>query len=143
MNFSHFKSTTSSSSSSSSSSSDPQYQLISSSNDYSARLWKLNRNDICSVLFSHYKHHCHPDTNAPSSSTPSATTSSSIKKTTSSKSTASAATNNELRNRPFSSEVKQAQFFYQDKFTIMVNFIPSSLFFKANFFYFLYFNFRE
>lgn len=113
VNFSHFKG---------SASSDAQYQLLSSSNDYSARLWKLNRNDTCSVLFSHHRHHSHPDTNAPASSTPSTTNSVSMKKKPTSNSTSTAAsTSSEQRNRPFSSEVKQAQFFYQDKFTIMVS----------------------
>ncbi len=112
--FSHLKS-------SSSSSNEQQYSMISSSNDYTARLWRLSRSDTCSVLFSHHKHHSHPDSSngLPLPTTSSPMPNSSVKRST----TMAGAT--PPRNRPFSCEVKQAQFFYQDKFVIMVSICES------------------
>lgn len=89
--------------------------MISSSNDYTARLWRLSRSDTCSVLFSHHKHHSHPDSSNGLPTTSSPMPNSSVKRST------TIATATPPRNRPFSSEVKQAQFFYQDKFVIMVS----------------------
>jgi hypothetical protein len=97
---------------------ESQYQMLTSSNDYSARLWKLNRNDVSSIIFSHHKHHSHPDSS--SSTTASSVTAVPVSSSSSSKQSTVKRTATQ-RNRPFSSEVKNGQFFYQDRFVLFVS----------------------
>jgi WD40 repeat protein len=96
---------------------ESQYQMLTSSNDYSARLWKLNRNDVSSIIFSHHKHHSHPD----SSSSTTLPTIAVLASNSSSAKQSSAKRIANQRNRPFSSEVKNGQFFYQDRFVLFVS----------------------
>ena len=97
----------------------PEYSMLTSSMDGTARMWKSGRVESSSIVFSHYLHQCN-DALLPSSnpSIPSATSNvtaaASLSGKLSKKTTSS-------RNRPFADEIKSCQFFFQDKFVLLVS----------------------
>jgi hypothetical protein len=101
----------------------PEYSLLSTASDSTARLWRLSRVDHCSVLFSHWQHNC-TETTLPSvepiSTLSTTTTPSTVNLSSRSNSSSSRKL---IRNRPYGSDVKAAQFYYQDKFVLLASFV--------------------
>lgn len=88
-----------------------QHMILSCSTDGTARLWKSGRIDSAAVIFSHTKHQ--PGDLIPNvgSLTVSAATSTIAGNYTSGKT---------VRNRPYGDAINAVQFFYMDKFILLV-----------------------
>ncbi len=85
-------------------SSGGDYHILSSSSDGSARMWKSSRVDCPAVNFTHWHHQT-----------------TQIALSTRATRTASSGSDNILgRNRPYGTELSYSQFYYQDKFVLVV-----------------------
>lgn len=92
----------------------PEYCMMTSSVDGTARMWKSSRVESSAIVFSHYLHQC--STAMLPSTTTNPSTTSALSTTAS-----AAATKKVSRNRPYGGEVSASQFFYQDKFILLVS----------------------
>lgn len=89
-----------------------QHMILSCSTDGTARLWKSGRIDSAAVIFSHTKQQ--PGDLLPNVG--SLTVSAALSSTTAQMSTKTS------RNRPYGDSITSAQFYYMDKFILLVSF---------------------
>lgn len=111
----------------------PEYLLLTASKDETARIWRTSRSEQASVLFSHHRHQPSAEVAmtmtmnmlASTSVTASAATSvsSAKRQTQPMAATKTLGSTSSERNRPFGCEIKHAQFYYQDRFVLLVRFL--------------------
>ena len=119
----------------------PEINILTASNDATVRLWTANKIDQAAIVFSH-DHFPPPSTLPPTATMSTAGNNMTLLNTTSTGTRTTTTTttnmNTKQRNRPFTNEMKIAQFYYQDQFVLLVSYLFIFIF-PLFFLFFLFF----